>query len=84
MMPRRTKLVLAAVATAALLTTPTFAATVHKAKKSANAANAYASYASDRAYGANTVVGLEGTVLGTDPDPNIRFQLLRDQSLGGD
>ena len=81
MMPRRTKLVLAAVATAALLTTPTFAATVHKAKKSANAANAYAS---DRAYGASTVVGLEGTVLGTDPDPNIRFQLLRDQSLGGD
>jgi hypothetical protein len=81
MMSRKTKLVLAAVGTAALLTTPAFAAMVHKAKKSANA---YASYASDRAYGANTVVGLEGQVLGTDPDPNIRFQLLRDQSLGGD
>jgi hypothetical protein len=81
MMSRKTKLVLAAVGTAVLLTTPAFAAKVHKAKKSANP---YASYASDRAYGANTVYGLEGQVLGTDPDPNIRFQLLRDQSLGGD
>jgi len=78
MMSRKTKLVLAAVGTAALLIPPAFAAKVHRAKKSADP------YASDRAYGANTVFGLEGQVLGTDPDPNIRFQLLRDQSLGGD
>ena len=81
MMSRKTKLVLAAVGTAALLIPPAFAAKVHKAKKSANP---YASYASGRAYGANTVFGFEGQVLGTDPDPNIRFQLLRDQSQGGD
>jgi hypothetical protein len=81
MMSRKTKLVLAAVGTAALLIPPAFAAKVHKAKKPADP---YASYASDRAYGANTVFGFEGQVLGTDPDPNIRFQLLRDQSLGGD
>ena len=30
------------------------------------------------------IIGWDGRLLGTDPDPNIRFQLMRDQSQGGD
>ncbi len=82
------KLLSAAVAAAVLTASPVLAAsTVHKGKVSrpdaASSSNAYASQ-SQRPYDANTVVGWDGQVLGSDPDPNIRFQLMRDQSLGGD
>jgi hypothetical protein len=82
------KLLSAAVAATVLMASPAFAAsTVHKGKVSrpdaASSSYAYASQ-SQQPYGANTVVGWDGRVLGSDPDPNIRFQLMRDQSLGGD
>ena len=72
------KLVSVAVAMAALIATPALAAPTHKGK----AAHAYA--AQPQPNGATTVVGWDGRALGTDPDPNIRFQLMRDQSQGGD
>jgi hypothetical protein len=81
---------LSAVAAAVLMASPALAAsTVHKGKVSrpdaASSSDAYASQSQpQRPYDANTVVGWDGQVLGSDPDPNIRFQLMRDQNLGGD
>lgn len=45
-------------------------------------------YASEPAYSSQMqrspeVYSWDGRDLGTDPDPNIRFQLLRDQNWGG-
>jgi hypothetical protein len=65
---------------AALMATPALAAT-HKNK-------AMHHYASDPAYARQIqrppeVYSWDGRDLGTDPDPNIRFQLLRDQNWGG-
>ncbi len=65
---------------AALMATPAFA-TTHKSK-------AMHHYASDSAYAPQNqrppeVYSWDGRDLGTDPDPNIRFQLLRDQNWGG-
>ena len=76
------KLLSAAVSVAALITTPALATTLHKSKASHH-------YASDSdAYASQTrrppeVYSWDGRDLGTDPDPNIRFQLLRDQNWGG-
>lgn len=72
------RLILVAAGAAALITTPALAASMHKGK----ALQAYASQTQPDA--ANTVIGWDGRVLGTDPDPNIRLQLMRDQSQGGD
>jgi hypothetical protein len=73
------KLLSTAIALAALVGTPALAATVHKGKTS------HAAYASQTQPDAtNMIIGWDGRVLGTDPDPNIRFQLMRDQSQGGD
>jgi len=63
---------LAAVALAALASSPALAKTHHT---SAAAEQSYASAAT--AAGPNTVVE-DGQVVGADPDPNIRFQLMRD------
>jgi hypothetical protein len=73
------KLLSAGIALAAVVGTPAFATTVHKAKTS------HAAYASQTQpdYG-GMIIGWDGRLLGTDPDPNIRFQLMRDQSQGGD
>jgi hypothetical protein len=65
---------------AALMATPALAAT-HKSKGLHH-------YASESAYAPKTqrspeVYSWDGRDLGTDPDPNIRFQLLRDQNWGG-
>jgi len=65
---------------AALVATPALAAT-HKSK-------AMHHYASEPAYAPQNqrspeVYSWDGRDLGTDPDPNIRFQLLRDQNWGG-
>ena len=69
----------AAVAFAVLVGTPALAATAHKGKTS------HAAYASQtQSDTADLIIGWDGRVLGTDPDPNIRFQLMRDQSQGGD
>jgi len=70
------KLLSGAVGAAALIATPMLAA--HKAK--AKGSDAYASQIRQE----REIVGWEGQTLGTDPDPNIRFQLLRDQDIGGD
>jgi hypothetical protein len=75
------KLLSAAVSVAALIATPSLAATGHKGKASHH-------YRSDSAYAPQTrrspeVYSWDGRDLGTDPDPNIRFQLLRDQNWGG-
>jgi hypothetical protein len=65
---------------AALTATPALAAT-HKSK-------AMHHYASAPAYAPQNqrspeVYSWDGRDLGTDPDPNIRFQFLRDQNWGG-
>jgi hypothetical protein len=75
------KLLSAAVSVAALIATPSLAATGHKGKASHH-------YRSDSAYAPQSqrspeVYSWDGRDLGTDPDPNIRFQLLRDQNWGG-
>jgi hypothetical protein len=87
MTSEKIRLLAAIAGVAALVATPVFAATIHKGKTShsdaASDTDVYASQA-QRPYDANTVYGWDGRVLGADPDPNIRFQLLRDQNLGGD
>jgi len=73
------KLLSAGIALAALVVTPALATTVHKGKTS------HAAYASQpQPDSAGMIIGWDGRLLGTDPDPNIRFQLMRDQSQGGD
>jgi hypothetical protein len=71
------KLLSTVVGAAALITTPALAATVHKGK-------ALHHYASDPGpYASQSQRPPGGRDLGIDPDPNIRFQLLRDQNWGG-
>ena len=73
----------AAVCVAALIATPALAATVHKAKASHHyAASGSGAYAS-QIQRPNEIYSWDGRDLGTDPDPNIRFQLMRDQNWGG-
>jgi len=80
------KLLSAVFSVATLIVTPAFATTVHKGKASrhyaAPGSDAYASQ-TQRPNSAGTVYSWDGRDLGTDPDPNIRFQLLRDQNWGG-
>jgi len=78
------KLLSAAVAIAALIATPALAASTHKTKhsRSYRASHSYASEPQPDA--ANEIHGWDGQLIGTDPDPNIRIQMLRDQSRGGD
>ena len=65
---------------AALMATPALAAT-HKSK----ATHHYASVSpsAPQMQRSPEVYSWDGRDLGTDPDPNIRFQLLRDQNWGG-
>jgi hypothetical protein len=67
------KLLSTALGLAVLIATPAIAGAAHKAR--AKSPDAYASQTQQ----AHEMVGWEGQPLGTDPDPNIRFQL-RDQS----
>lgn len=87
MTSKKIKLLAATAGLAALVATPVFATTIHKGRvahsDAASNIDAYASQA-QQPYSGNTVYGWDGRVLGSDPDPNIRFQLLRDQNLGGD
>ena len=77
MIARKIKLLLATVGAAALIASPALARTLHNA--AAPADQAYA-----QAYGANTVVGSDGKVIGADPDANIRFQLQREGHFDAD
>ena len=78
MTSNKAKLLSGVVAAATLMAGPALAASkTHKAKVTYS--NAYAFQPQQT----REMVGWEGQYLGTDPDPNIRFQLLRDQSLGG-
>jgi hypothetical protein len=78
MTSNKVKLLSAVVAGVALMASPALAASkTHKAK--AKYFNAYASQPQQP----HELYGWEGQPLGTDPDPNIRFQLQRDQNLGG-
>lgn len=75
-------LIVAALAT--LVATPTFAATQHSRAVRSNAAtNAYAAapgYAYTGAYAGSPVVVVDGKIIGADPDPNVRLQLLTQPS----
>ena len=73
------KILSAALDVAVLIVTPAFASAAHKAKARVKSSDAYASQSQQT----HEMFGWEGQPLGTDPDPNIRFQLLRDQNLGG-
>jgi hypothetical protein len=77
------KLLPTAVSVAVLIATPALAATVHNGKAShhhaASGSDAYAS----QTQRPNEIYSWDGRDLGTDPDPNIRFQLRRDQNWGG-
>lgn len=76
------KLLSAAVAIAALIATPALAAHKGKHSHSYRASHSYAAQPQPDA--ANEIYGWDGHLIGTDPDPNIRIQMLRDQSGGGD
>jgi hypothetical protein len=72
-----TSLVLATVA-ATLVASPSFAATRHvRAVQSYTAAQSYAA-APGYGYASAPVVIVDGQVVGADPDPNIRLQLMKD------
>jgi hypothetical protein len=69
------------VSAAALFATPALASSAHH-KGKASATDSYASSnVYDPAHSRDAVVSSDGKVLGADPDPNIQFQLLRDQNL---
>ena len=89
MTSNKVKLLSAIVAAAALMVSPALAASkTHKAKAKYSDAYAFQPQQAHDAYSsrpqqAHELYGWEGQLLGTDPDPNIRFQLQRDQNLGG-
>jgi hypothetical protein len=69
--------------------TPTFAATMHHSRVSATQAypEAYDANASaDRnlAASGSAIYSIDGQYAGWDPDPNIRFQLIRDPPTSGE
>ena len=69
------KTLMTAVALAALVASPAFAATKKVAQVRSTAAQSYASVP------APSVVVSGGQVIGADPDANVRLQLLRDADL---
>ncbi len=75
MIPRNMTFVSAIIAAAALLATPAFAA--KETKKKAAAAKAHATQTQRTP---NGIYSWDGRYLGADPDPNIRFQIMRDQN----
>jgi hypothetical protein len=75
MLSRNLTIVSAILGAAALLTTPAFAA--KESKKKVAAPKAHVSHAQRSPDG---VYAWDGRYLGADPDPNIRFQLMRDQN----
>jgi len=80
MLSAKLKLFSAAVGAAALIATPALASKAHKRKTPDPSAHASKT---ERAYGGNAIYSW-GRYRGTDPDLNIRFQLMRDQNLPND
>lgn len=72
-----TSLVLASVATV-LVASPSFAATHHVRATGSYTAND--AYAAAPGYGSPVVV-VDGQVIGADPDPNVRLQLMKDSAI---
>ncbi len=77
MISGRMKLLSAVVSAAALLATPALASKAHKKKVSGH--DVYDASRTQRG-----IYSWDGRYLGWDPDPNIRFQLMRDQNLPPD
>jgi hypothetical protein len=76
-----TRLLLATAAAAAMMALPTFAQAAPKARAHAAAAQVRQPVATPQA---NAVYDEYGHYIGADPDPNIRFQLMREyESLFG-
>jgi hypothetical protein len=75
------KVLSAVVSAAALLATPALASKAHKRKAAAR--DAYTSQA-QRAHDGKAIYSWDGRYLGWDPDPNIRFQIMRDQNMPHD
>jgi hypothetical protein len=71
------KMVLSAFALAALVATPAFA---QKARRHSPPAPAQL-YNTTAPVNANTVVDIDGRVIGADPDASIRADLLRDSGM---
>ena len=76
MISRKMKTFSAAAGAVALIATPALASKAHKQKVSGQ--NVHASQSQRGIY------SWDGRYLGWDPDPNIRFQLMRDQNLPPD
>ena len=76
MISGKMKLLLAIVSAAALLATPALASKAHKKKVSRH--DVHSSQTQRGVY------SWDGRYLGWDPDPNIRFQLMRDQNMPPD
>jgi hypothetical protein len=74
-MQLNSKTVVSALALVALLATPALA---QKARKQQQAPAAATQNLYNRV-DSNVVVGIEGNVIGADPDPQIRAYLLRDE-----
>ncbi len=75
MISRNITFVSAIVGAAALFVTPAFAAKASKKKGAAPKA-----HVSHTQRSPDSVRAWDGRYLGSDPDPNIRFQLMRDQN----
>jgi Tfp pilus assembly protein PilE len=75
MLSRNLTIVSAILGAAALVATPAFAAKSTKKKAAAPKASMSQTHRS-----ADGVYAWDGRYLGADPDPNIRFQLMRDQN----
>lgn len=81
------KLVLGlALASAAFATAPAFAATTHHTRQPlARSDSAYENYAAAPGYNATSPeVVFDNRVIGRDPDPNVRLELMRDPGLIAD
>lgn len=82
---QRMKKLMTAMALAMLAASPAFAATKHSHMSASPAASgSYAAADTDySAYDPDVVVD-DGQIVGRDPDPNIRFQIMRDHGLLAD
>jgi hypothetical protein len=75
MLSRNMTIASAIIGAAALVATPAFAAKASKKKTAAPKA-----HVSQTQRSPDGIYSWDGRYLGNDPDPNIRFQLLRDQN----
>lgn len=75
MISRKVSFITAIIGAAALLASPAFAAKATKKKVAAPKAHVSQSQRSP-----DGIYAWDGRYLGNDPDPNIRFQLMRDQN----